>query len=71
MEHRLAGVSSERLVARAAEALARAAGMTPQLSPDSALGRCQSRMLDAVALLRRQPCAVSPAPSALRSIRDP
>jgi succinoglycan biosynthesis protein ExoV len=29
--------------------------MAPQLSPDAALDRCQSRMLDAVALLRRQP----------------
>jgi hypothetical protein len=33
--------------------------MTPQLSPDSALARCQARMLDAVARLRRQPCAPS------------
>lgn len=61
MERGLAGVRSERLVARAAEALGRATGMAPQLSPDSALDRCQSRMLDAVARLRRQPCGSAAA----------
>jgi succinoglycan biosynthesis protein ExoV len=56
VEHRLAAITAERLVARATLALARATRMAPQLSPDRALDRCQSRMLDAVAALQRQPC---------------
>jgi succinoglycan biosynthesis protein ExoV len=56
LEHRLAAITAERLVARATLALARATRMAPQLSPDRALDRCQSRMLDAVAALHRQPC---------------
>jgi succinoglycan biosynthesis protein ExoV len=49
--------ASELLITRAARALAHAAQAEPQLSPDAALERCQSRMLDAVALLRRHPHA--------------
>jgi succinoglycan biosynthesis protein ExoV len=47
-ERRLAALTSERLVDRAARALDRAANAPPQLSTDAALDRCQSRMLDAV-----------------------
>jgi succinoglycan biosynthesis protein ExoV len=54
-EHVLAEIATERLVAQAGRALGLAARTAPQLSPDSALDRCQSRMLDAVAALRRQP----------------
>ncbi len=56
----LDGVTSERLIARAANALHRAAAAEPQLSADRALDRCQSRMMDAVTELRRQPLAGAP-----------
>jgi succinoglycan biosynthesis protein ExoV len=55
MEHRLAKMTSERLVARAARALRLAATASPQLSSDAALDRCQSRMLDAVHAIRARP----------------
>ena len=51
----LAKATPERLVARAARALGRAADADPQRSADVSLDRCQSRMLDAVHALRRQP----------------
>lgn len=54
-EHRLETMMPERLVARAAQALRRAANGPPQLSADSALDRCQSRMLDAVRAIRLRP----------------
>ena len=54
----------EPMIARAARALAQAARAEPQLSPEAALERCQSRMLDAVAQLRRYPdappCRITP-----------
>lgn len=55
MEPRLATVTSERLVARASEALRRAAAASPQLSAERTLDRCQSRMLDAIDAIRAQP----------------
>jgi succinoglycan biosynthesis protein ExoV len=54
-EGRLRQMASERMMARAGEALRLAANTSPQLSTDAALERCQSRMMDAVALIRRQP----------------
>jgi succinoglycan biosynthesis protein ExoV len=45
----------ERLLARAATALRRAAATEPQLSSPHALQRCQSRMMEAITALRRQP----------------
>jgi succinoglycan biosynthesis protein ExoV len=68
--------ASKRLIARAARALAGAAQAEPQLSPDAALERCQSRLLDAVVHLRRHPDAppsrITPAGwrSYLRSADD-
>ncbi len=53
----LAEINTERLVARASDALRRVAGAWPQLSADSDLDRCQSRMLAAVEALRRHPLA--------------
>jgi hypothetical protein len=50
-EHRLAAITSERLVDRAARALDQAANACPQLSTDAVLDRCQSRMLDAVHII--------------------
>ncbi len=54
-DRRLSELAFECLVARAAEALRQAANALPQLSKDAALERCQSRMMDAVALIRLQP----------------
>lgn len=54
-EHWLAKATPERLVARAARALRRAANAEPQQSADATLDRCQSRMLDAVDILRQHP----------------
>jgi succinoglycan biosynthesis protein ExoV len=45
----------ERLLARAADALRQAAATEPHLSSPHALDRCQSRMLEALTALRRQP----------------
>ena len=55
MQPRLAKIQSDRLLAGATEALARAAKASPQLSADKALQRCQARMLDAVDAIRTQP----------------
>nr|WP_294518085.1 polysaccharide pyruvyl transferase family protein [uncultured Rhodopila sp.] len=55
-----AGIAAERMIARAARALERAARAEPQLSPDAALQQCQSRQLDALAALRRNPGCVAP-----------
>ena len=55
MQPRLEKIGSERLVARASGALGRAAEAAPQLSSDTALDRCQSRMLDAVQVIRARP----------------
>ncbi len=59
LEQRIEAVASaavplgpERMIARAGRALAQAAGVSPQLSGDHALDRCQSRLLDAVQALR-------------------
>lgn len=52
---RFEGIAPDWLAARAAGALRRAASAAPQLSSDAALGRCQARMMDAVAALHRQP----------------
>lgn len=54
-QHRLEKITSERLIARAAKALRTAAGATPQLSAESTLDRCQSRMLEAVHTIRAAP----------------
>jgi succinoglycan biosynthesis protein ExoV len=54
-QNRLATVTSARLVARAGDALKAAAQADPQLSSDTALDRCQSRMLDAVHTMRGNP----------------
>jgi len=45
----------ERLLARAVEALRRAAATEPHLSSPHALERCQSRMMEAITELRRRP----------------
>lgn len=52
---KLARLGAGRLLDRAAEALRRAAAIEPQLSDGTALDRCQTRMLEAVDVLRRQP----------------
>lgn len=52
---RLDALLSDRLVARAGEALRQAAQASPQLSTDRMLDRCQSRMLDAVQAIRVNP----------------
>jgi succinoglycan biosynthesis protein ExoV len=62
-ESALHGVRLARFVDRAVSALARAAGATPQLSAGPDLQRCQDRMLQAVAVLRRELCS-QPAPCA-------
>jgi succinoglycan biosynthesis protein ExoV len=54
-EQRLGLMTSERLVARAGQVLRRAARVSPQLSADTALDRCQSRMLDAMRAMRVKP----------------
>jgi succinoglycan biosynthesis protein ExoV len=54
-QHRLGRLTSDRLVARAAKALLCAAKATPQLSSDTALHRCQSRMMDAVHFMSANP----------------
>jgi len=51
----LNSIATRRLVSRAAEALGRAATATPRLSDGATLARTQSRMLDHVAALRRDP----------------
>ena len=55
LEGRIAGVGAERLVARAGQALRLAARVSPQLSDERVLDRCQSRMLDAVQAIRVDP----------------
>jgi succinoglycan biosynthesis protein ExoV len=50
-----------RLLARAADALRQAAATEPHLSSQHALDRCQSRMMDAITALRRQPIPRSAA----------
>jgi hypothetical protein len=65
MQPRLAKMSSERLVAQASQALLRAAEASPQLSTDTTLDRCQSRMLDAVHAMRARPFR---APSLVASV---
>jgi len=52
---RLAALRSTRLLHLGAEALRRAAQAGPQLSGDSDLDRCRSRMLEAVRALRARP----------------
>lgn len=54
-EPHLKRVVSKRLVARAGQALRLAAAASPQLSTDTALDRCQSRMLDAVHAIQVRP----------------
>ncbi|WP_428539378.1 hypothetical protein [Rhodopila sp.] len=62
----LANIASERRLAKAALSLRRAAQAAPQLSSDTALDRCQSRMLDAVHALWARPLR---APSMARAVR--
>jgi hypothetical protein len=59
-QHRLGKLTSDRLVARAAKALWSAAQAAPQLSSEAALDRCQSRMLDAVQVIRVNPLRNAP-----------
>jgi succinoglycan biosynthesis protein ExoV len=54
-DRRLDTMSSERMIARAGAALRLAAQVSPQLSTDRVLDRCQSRMLDAVQAIRANP----------------
>ena len=54
-EHALRQLSSERFIARASHGLYAAAKAAPQLSTATALDRCQSRMLEAVCLIRNNP----------------
>jgi succinoglycan biosynthesis protein ExoV len=54
-EQRLQKITSGRLIDRAIRALRQAANAASQLSADSALDRCQSRMLDAVHAMRVHP----------------
>jgi succinoglycan biosynthesis protein ExoV len=54
-EHRLDKLMPDRFVAAAGRALRRATNAAPQLSTDTALDRCQSRMLDAVQAMREKP----------------
>jgi succinoglycan biosynthesis protein ExoV len=54
-ERRLKKMTPERLVTRAGNALLLAASAAPQLSADTMLDRCQSRMLDAVHVVREKP----------------
>jgi len=54
-EHRLRQLSPELFVTRASQALRLAADTSPQLSTATALDRCQSRMLDAVNMIRANP----------------
>jgi succinoglycan biosynthesis protein ExoV len=54
-DDRLRRLTPERLVVRASAALRRAVAAEPQLSADSVLQRCQSRMLDAVHALAANP----------------
>jgi succinoglycan biosynthesis protein ExoV len=61
LDQSLAGWTLEPLVARAAEALRQAASTPPHLSAETALDRCQSRMLEAVHAIRRAPLRPSPA----------
>ena len=55
MDHQLEGIASHRLVARAANALRHDASASPQLSATAELQRCQARMMEALAELRREP----------------
>jgi succinoglycan biosynthesis protein ExoV len=59
-QYRLGKLTSDRLVARAAKALWSAAQAAPQLSSEAALDRCQSRMLDAVQVIRVNPLRNAP-----------
>ncbi|WP_428490697.1 polysaccharide pyruvyl transferase family protein [Rhodopila sp.] len=70
MQPRLADIGSERLVARASQALGRAAEAAPQLSSDIALDRCQSRMLDAVQAIRARPLRAPSSAGAVRRARS-
>jgi Polysaccharide pyruvyl transferase len=54
-ERRMEKLTPEWLVARAGQALRQAANAAAQLSTDTALDRCQSRMLDAVQVIRVNP----------------
>ena len=55
LDTRLAAIARERYAGRAATALRRVATGTPQLSAPGALERGQTRMMDAIAALRRDP----------------
>ena len=67
MQPGLANIASERRLAKASLALRRAAQAAPQLSSDTALDRCQSRMLDAVHAMWARPLR---APSMARAVRQ-
>jgi succinoglycan biosynthesis protein ExoV len=51
----LAGTARRRFIDRAAASLAAAAAAAPQLSEDTALDRCRTRMLERLDALRRDP----------------
>jgi succinoglycan biosynthesis protein ExoV len=55
LESRLAKLTPDRLVTEAAEALRAASLASPQLSSETVLDRCQSRMLDTVQAIRANP----------------
>lgn len=56
----LRGVNRRRFISDAAEALIRAAGASPQLSAAASLERCQTRMLERLEHLRRNPLEAWP-----------
>jgi len=62
--------TSERLVTRAGNALRLAASASPQLSADTTLDRCQSRMLDAVHSVRMNPLRGKPPVAPLVHLRS-
>ena len=76
-ENRLKTMLEERLIAKAGQALPRATNVPPQLSADSSLDRCQSRMLEAIHTMRERPlrgaldsASMSPPRSCLQATDD-
>ncbi len=69
-DHRLESIGSERLIARASKALRIAVNAAPQLSAETALDRCQSRMLDAVHSIRLNPMRAASGSVSAMSLRS-